>query len=236
MIDGQTVINIPNRHPRVFDNLNLFAGSGFAPSAVGTITNFTITSEECFLKKDVFESSTTIWDSPAGYIFEDSAPAQVYYKLFDQRTTISNANATCESDRGQTKFPIFLPGPINDDENNQLRQIMEGNNLKNTWLGIQRSTENITNWIYHRNLQIKHEYFNWGLWEEGPSMGTQKEPDNFGGGENYVMVGIPDSTTNSGGTELFWYDVPFDMELPFICLSIVRGQYSSDFSPRLSEF
>ena len=230
MIDGQTVINIPNRHPRVFKNLNLFAGSGFAPSAVGTITNFTITSEECFLKKDVFESSTIFWDSPAGYIFEDSAPAQVYYKIVHQALPNIDAITTCESDG------VYLPGPINVAENNQLRHIMEGNNLKNTWLGIQRSTENITNWIYHRNLQIKHEYFNWGLWEEGPSMGTPKEPDNFGGGENYVMVGIPDSTTNSGGTELFWYDVPFDMELPFICLSIVRGQYSSDFSPRLSEF
>ena len=234
MIDGQTVINIPNRHPRVFENLNVFAG--ITTSAVGTMTNFTITSDECFLKKDVFESSTTYWDSPAGYVFEDSAPAQVYYKFFDQRMTISNANATCESDRGQTKFPIFLPGPINDDENNQLRQIMEAYNLKNIWLGIQRSTKNTTAWIHNSNLQKDHEYFNWALWDNGPSVGTAKEPNNVDGIEDFLMVDIPDSTTNSGSKELFWNDIHPAFENPFICHAIVRGQYSSDFSPRLSEF
>ena len=51
MIDGQTVINIPNRHPRVFKNLNLFAGSGFAPSAVGTITRDNHAENRVFTKR-----------------------------------------------------------------------------------------------------------------------------------------------------------------------------------------
>ena len=221
MIDGRTVINISNRHPRVFKNLNLFAGSEFTPNAVGAITNFTITSEECFLKKDVFESSTTFWDPPPGYIFEDSAPAQVYYKLFTQRMTISNANETCENDRGSMKFPIFLPGPINAAENNQLRQIMQAYNLKNIWLGIQRSTKNIDGWIHNSNLQKEHEYFNWALWDDGPSVGTAKEPNNVDGIEDFLMVDIPEM--NSGGKELFWNDIFPAAENPFICLAIVRG-------------
>ena len=212
-IDGATRINIRNRYPRVFKNLNLFAGNHWHPSAHGTIKNFVITSEDCFRRSEILRSTTSFWQSPIEFQFEVWSSAEVYYKVYNQQTTVSEANDTCQNDH-QTEFPIFLPGPINDEENNQLRFIMEKNQLGNMWLGIQRPTENTDGWFHEQNRQNGHMYFNWGLSADGQT----PEPNNVDNIETNVAADLIEN-------KLVWNDVPPDSTLPFICLAMVRGEF-----------
>ena len=226
-INGSMVIDILNRYPRVFQNLDIFAGSESMANAVGNIENFVITSEQCFSKQEVFKSSTKFWESPTEYAFiGDALSGQMYYNVFDQ-ANVSIAKATCKTDHVKTKFPIFLPGPRNVNENNQLRFIMEdnkinGEQLKEIWLGVQRSTNNIEDWIHYSNLNHKHEYFNWDVNENK----IPKEPNNAGKPleknviEKNVMATLPDNDA-----ELYWNDINPEEQYPFICLAIIRGLY-----------
>ena len=227
-INGSTRINIRNRYPRVFKNLNLFAGNHWHPSANGNIKNFVITSEDCFRRDDILRSTTSFWQSPIEFEFEVWSSAEVYYKVYNQHKTVSEANDACKNAH-QTEFPIFLPGPINDDENNHLRFIMEQNQLTNIWLGIQRPTENTDGWFHEQNQKNGHKYFNWKLSDDGQ---TPLEPNNVDNEETNVAGGL----IGESSKELVWNDVPPDWTLPFICLTMVRGEFVIPFQCNFTDY
>ena len=217
-IDGPERINVPNRYPRVFKNLDLYAGNHWDQNAIGNMKNFIITSEDCFQRSQILTSTTTFWQSPmaSGFEFEDWPSAQVYYQHFTEPKDPSTASARCKTYRDQTNFPIYLPGPENDDENNNLRFIMNKFQLQNTWLGIQRSSENTDDWFHEKNPINKQKYFNWKKATDGSLL----EPNNADGIETNVVAKVIEINSLE---ELVWNDGPPAWTHPFICLAKVRG-------------
>ena len=225
-INESTRINIRNRYPRVFKNLNLFAGNPWHPSAYGNIKNFVITSEDCFRTSEILKSTTSFWQSPLEFEFEVWSSAEVYYKVYIQQKTVSEANDTCKNGH---QFPVFLPGPINDDENNHLRFIMENKQLYKIWLGIQRPTGNTDGWFHEQNRKNGHEYFNWKLSADSQ---TPLEPNNV----NNIETNVAGDLIGESSKELVWNDVPPDTTLPFICLGMVRGEFVIPFQCNFIEY
>lgn len=200
---------MPNRYPRVFKNLNVFAGNQWHLNSLGNIKKFSITSEDCFNRSEILESTTSYWQSPNEFEFLDWPSAQVYFKVYSQPTTASDANNTCYSAH-QTEFPIFLPGPLNDDENNNLGIVMKNKKLESIWLGIQRPIDNNDGWFHEQIPKNRQVYFKWRKYSDF------NEPNNVDDLETNVAAVLTDD-------QLVWNDLSPTSTLPFICLAIVRG-------------
>ena len=215
-IDGSQKINVPNRYPRVFKKLDLFAGNHWDENAIGNMTNFIITSEDCFTRSEILTSTTTFWQSPMafGFEFKDWDFARIYYKIFTESHDASTASDTCKNYRNRTNFPIFLPAPENVDDNNNLRFIMNEFQLNNIWLGIQRPIEKVNDWFHEKNPSNKQKYFNWEKTTDG------SEPNNAYNIETSVAAKLKEINSLE---ELVWNDIQPTSTYPYICLASLRG-------------
>ena len=217
-IDGSQKINVPNRYPRVFKKLDLFAGNHWDQNASGNMKHFIITSEDCFWRREILNSTTTFWQLPMEYGFEykEWSSAQVYYKIETEFHNANTASDTCKSYRDRTGFPIFLPGPENVDDNKNLHFIMNQFELKTIWLGIQRPFENVNGWFHEKNPSNEQKYFNW----EKTTDGFAVEPINANDIKTSVAAKLQEINSLE---ELVWNDIQPTSTYPYICLASLRG-------------